>query len=216
VRTSVAGEHVRNAGFYNRTCQHTLSGITMNRPQSHKKYCTSLSALALGLSLTACSNMPMSAPFSQAALPMAVQVPAGHTVALETSATGDITYLCRKKADQTDSVEWGFVGPDAGLKNRMGKDVGKYYGPPATWASTDGSKVTGAQLAVADAGAGNIPLQLVKANPAMGQGQMQGVQYIQRVATRGGVAPSDACNLQKLGQRQVVRYSADYIFWRRL
>ena len=66
--------------------------------------------------------------------------------------------------------------------------VGRHYGPPATWESNDGSKVNSHATGVAPASAGNIPLQLVKANPAMGMGAMQGVTYIQRVATQGGVA----------------------------
>ena len=70
------------------------------------------------------------------------------------------------------------------------------------------------QLAVAPAGAGSIPLQLVKANPAMGMGAMQGVTYIQRVATQGGVAPAAACTATHAGQKQLVKYQADYIFWK--
>jgi len=176
---------------------------------------TPLSLLAIA-SLAACAGMsaPQMAPFSQMSLPDAVKVPAGHTVAMETAAAGDITYECRAKKDMAGQFEWVFVGPDAGLKNRSGKIIGKYYGPPATWENNDGSKVSGAQVAVAPAGAGAIPLQLVKANPAMGAGAMQGVAYIQRVNTLGGVAPASACDAATMGQKQVVKYQADYIFWR--
>jgi hypothetical protein len=176
---------------------------------------TVLSLLAVA-SLAACANMsaPQMAPFSQASLPDAVKVPAGHSVAMETMAAGDITYECRAKKDMAGQFEWVFVGPDAGLKDRKGNAVGKYYGPPATWESNDGSKITGAQVAVAPAGAGNIPSQLVKANPAMGAGAMQGVTYIQRVATQGGVAPAAVCAAAGVGQKQVVKYTADYIFWK--
>ena len=48
----------------------------------------------------------------------------------------------------------------------------------------------------------------------MGMGAMQGVTYIQRVATQGGVAPAAACTAAGVGQKQVVQYEADYIFWR--
>ena len=110
--------------------------------------------------------------------------------------------------------EWAFVGPKAVLNNRSGKMVGSYYGPPATWQAADGSRITGAQLAVAPASAGNIPLQLVKANPAMGAGAMMGISHIQRVATKGGVAPAMACAAANMGQKQVVSYQADYIFYK--
>ena len=151
---------------------------------------------------------------SQDTLPQAVRVPEGHRVALETVGRGEITYECRAKKDMAGAYEWVFVGPEARLMDRSGKDVGRYYGPPATWASNDGSSLTGTQLAVAPGGEGNIPLQLVKANPAMGMGAMQGVSHIQRLATRGGVAPVMACTAGNLGQKSVVKYQADYIFWR--
>ena len=109
---------------------------------------TTLAATA-ALALSACaSNMSAPAmPFSQASLPAAVQVPAGHKVAMETVGVGQITYECRAKKDMAGQFEWVFVGPDARLMDRRGKTVGKYYGPPATWESTDGSKLTATQLA---------------------------------------------------------------------
>ena len=92
--------------------------------------------------------------------------------------------------------------------------VGKYYGGP-TWESNDGSKVTGKQVAVAPGMAGSIPLQLVKADPAMGMGKMQGVSHIQRLNTQGGVAPAMACGMGNKGARQQVAYQADYVFYAR-
>ncbi|WP_431107453.1 DUF3455 domain-containing protein [Variovorax paradoxus] len=176
---------------------------------------TVLATAAVAAGLAACSGMGAKPPmYSQAGLPDAVKVPAGHAVALETVGAGDITYECRAKANMPGQHEWVFVGPDARLMDRAGKQVGKYYGPPATWESMDGSKVTATQVAVAPNGSGNIPHQLVKANPAMGMGAMQGVSYIQRVSTRGGVAPAAACAASNLGEKQVVKYQADYIFYR--
>ncbi len=175
---------------------------------------TSISALAFASAavlLSACSTTPM---YSQDALPPTVQVPAGNSVAMQTVGAGDITYECRVKKDMAGQFEWVFVGPDAVLADRSGKKVGKYYGPPATWEGNDGSKITATQLAVAPAGAGNIPFQLVKANPAVGSGAMTGVTYIQRVATKGGVAPASACGAGNVGSKEVVKYQADYIFWK--
>jgi hypothetical protein len=158
---------------------------------------TSLIAAA-ALALTACASQMGAKPmFSQDGLPDAVKVPAGHKVAMETVGVGEI-----------------FVGPDAKLMDRAGKQVGRYYGPPATWEAMDGSKFTGAQVAVAPAPAGNIPLQLVKANPAMGMGALQGVTYVQRVATVGGVAPAMACGASNTGSKQIVQYRADYILYK--
>ena len=167
------------------------------------------------LTLTACASQMAAAPsFKQDTLPAAVQVPAGPQVFMETVGVGEITYQCRAKKDMAGQFEWVFAGPDAKLLDRAGKQVGKYYGPPATWEANDGSKVTATQLAVAPGGAGNIPLQLVKANPATGAGAMQGVTHIQRVATQGGVAPASACAQANAGTKQIVKYQADYIFWK--
>lgn len=153
------------------------------------------------------------AAFAQAGLPDSIKVPAGHKVALETTGVGEITYECRDKPNAAGQTEWTFVGPKAVLNDRSGKPVGTYFGPPATWQAKDGSKITGTQLAVAPSGAGNLPYQLVKANPAEGKGAMSGVSYIQRVALKGGVAPSTACSAANKGEQAVVSYQADYIFW---
>ena len=174
-----------------------------------------LSLIAAAGLLGACSSMG-SAPMasSQSGLPDTIKVPAGNHLAWETTGTGEITYECRDKANMPGQTEWVFVGPKAVLTDRAGKAVGSYYGPPATWEALDGSKLTATQLAVAPSGAGNLPYQLVKANPATGRGVLEGVSYIQRLATRGGVAPAMACGEGQTGQRQVVKYQADYIFWK--
>lgn len=112
-------------------------------------------------------------------------MPAGNRVALETVGMGDITYQCSAKKDMAGQFEWVFVGLDARLMDRSGNQVGKYYGPPATWEAMDGSRLTATQLAVAPHMAGSIPLQLVKGNPAMGS-----------------------------GARQIVKFQADYIFYK--
>lgn len=176
-----------------------------------------LSLLALA-SLGACSSMspgsmtPMAKVVDNNSLPEAVRVPAGQKQTMATVGAGEITYECRAKKDMAGAFEWAFAGPVATL-SMDGKAVGKYYGGP-TWEANDGSKVTGKQVAVAPGGAGNIALQLVKADPAMGQGAMQGVSYIQRLNTMGGVAPTTVCDAGTAGTRTQVSYRADYVFYR--
>ena len=148
-----------------------------------------LSMIAAAVTLSACVSAPMMMKDDNAALPEAVRVPAGQKVMMSTTGVGEITYECREK-----------------------KAVGKYYAGP-TWEANDGSKVTGKQLAVSPAAPGNIPLQLVKTEPAMGAGAMTGVSYIQRLNTKGGVAPAMACDAMSKGKRQQVAYEADYVFY---
>jgi Protein of unknown function (DUF3455) len=147
-------------------------------------------------------------------LPEPVRAPAGHTAAMTAVGIGELTYECRAKATDASVFEWVFVGPMAKLVDaKTQKEVGKYYGGP-TWESMDGSKVTGKQVAVAPAAPGSIPLQLVKAEPAMGTGAMSGVTYIQRVNTKGGVAPADPCSAATIGAKKTVPYQADYVFYK--
>ena len=42
---------------------------------------------------------------------------------------------------------------------------------------------------------------------------MTGVAYIQRLNTKGGVAPSATCDAASKGRRQQVAYEADYAFY---
>lgn len=196
-------DNVRN------TLSDKATNNAMNRPLPKQPANSITIAALIVLVLSGCATTP----FSQDTLPAAVQVPAGNVVVLEATGVGKITYECRAKKDNA-GFEWVFVGPDAKLTDRGGKPIGRYYGPPATWESSDGSIVTGAQVAVAPAAPGSIPLQLVKANPATGKGGMVGTTFIQRVATKGGVAPSTACDAAAIGKKEIVNYQADYIFYK--
>lgn len=178
-------------------------------------------AAALTLLLSACGSMmpaPMDKPMAtvdNAALPEPVRVPAGEMQKMWTVGSGEITYECRDKKDAAGQYEWAFAGPVATLKDASGKAVGKYYGPPTTWEAMDGSKVGGKQVAVAPNQPGSISLQLVKAEPAVGSGAMQGVTYIQRLKTMGGVAPVAPCAMANKGEKKQVTYQAEYVFYGR-
>ena len=171
-----------------------------------------LSMIAAAIALSACASAPMMMKVDNAALPEPVRVPAGQKLMMSTTGVGEITYECREKKDMAGAHEWAFVAPVATLYSGDKKVVGKYYAGP-TWEAADGSKVTGKQVAVAPASPGNIPLQLVKAEPAMGAGAMTGVSYIQRLNTKGGVAPAMACDAMSKGKREQVAYQADYVFY---
>jgi hypothetical protein len=161
-------------------------------------------ALALAASAQA-QTMMMDAP-------EAVRPPAGAQPAMTWTGTGELTYECRAKPDAAGVHEWTFVGPNATLADAKTRaPMGKYYAGP-TWEAADGSKITGRQVAVAPAAAGNIPFQLVKTDG--GQGAFKDVGYIQRVATKGGAAPAESCGAANAGTRKTVPYSADYVFYK--
>lgn len=171
-------------------------------------------ALCLTAGLAACASAPIAPPaaVNNGSLPEAVRAPADARFLMLTTGVGEITYECRVRADDASQHAWAFVSPVATLYGTDKKVVGKYYAGP-TWEHNDGSRVTGKQVAVSPAAPGNIALQLVKADAPTGSGAMQNVTHIQRLNTKGGVAPQAACGAANLGARQVVSYEADYAFY---
>lgn len=157
----------------------------------------------------------LSAAAFAASEPPAITVPAGNALALTLLGAGDLAYECKAKADMPGVYEWVFAGPIAVLYDKTSKAaVGKYYAGP-TWEANDGSKVGGKQLGVSPSpNAASIPLQLVQAGASSGTGAMSGISFIQRMNTKGGVAPKDACGAANAGVKVMVKYEADYLFYK--
>ena len=168
------------------------------------------------LMMAACSTVPTPPKaYSQDLLPQNIRVPAGHQVALETTAVGVLNYECKANMPTAGTIGWVLVSPKADLLDRTGKNVAAYTGPPATWAHVDGSAVIGTQIAIApQLGGTNIPLQLASGKGAAGPGMLQNVTYIQRIKTKGGQDFSKACTQADLGDKLTLPYQADYIFWK--
>lgn len=43
---------------------------------------------------------------------------------------------------------------------------------------------------------------------------MSGITFIQRMDTKGGVAPKVACGASNAGAKMMVKYEADYLFYK--
>jgi hypothetical protein len=167
------------------------------------------------LLLAACAGNPVSKSFDQSSLPPAVHVPPGHKVAVTLAGRGEMVYECRPLGSGTGRYGWIFMRPETKLLDGGGNQVGRYFGTPATWDYWAGSRLTGTEVATAPSGDGNLPFQLVKADPAAGSpGALTGTTYIQRVNIQGGVAPTAPCEWINVGQTQMMKYQADYIFYR--
>jgi hypothetical protein len=152
-------------------------------------------ALVLGGAATA------SATPAPAKVPDAIKVPAGNHATATYAAEGVQIYGC------TDGA-WTLVQPAAVL-SRHGRAVALHSKGPVWTSTVDGSTVGAAAVANApqpDA----IPQLLLKANLNSGDGVFGQVTFIQRLNTRGGVAPAGTC---VAGAQTAVRYSADYAFW---
>ncbi len=54
----------------------------------------------------------------------------------------------------------------------------------------------------------------MKADPSTGNGAMTGVTFIQRLETKGGVAPAATCDAASKDARQQVACQAKYVFYK--
>jgi Protein of unknown function (DUF3455) len=131
--------------------------------------------------------------------------PAGNeSLSMIVPAKGDQIYECR-------DAKWVFVAPEAELFDAAGKKIGRHYAGPH-WEAADGSRIVGAVRERADAPtAGAIPWLLLSAKSVGPEGAFSKVTSIQRVATKGGVAPAGDCS--QAGAKARVPYTADYYFF---
>ena|ERR1044072_2222511 len=112
-----------------------------------------------------------------------------------------------------DGLSWVFVEPIATLfanSNYNGK-VGKHYVGP-TWESNSGSKVVGARMYGCQPDTTAIPWLLLEAVSTSGPGIYSSVTYIQRVNTKGGLAPAGPGSF--IGETVQIPYTAEYYFYR--
>ncbi|SEP71706.1 Protein of unknown function [Lentzea xinjiangensis] len=164
---------------------------------------TALLGLAAGAAGSTAAPTPAVMNGGDAQVAPAVQVPAGHKVVAKLQAKGVQTYTCAAGA-------WKGLEPAATLSDRLGRAVGLHSRGPI-WVSTlDGSAVEAAPVDGArNDVAGAVPELLLKAKSTRGEGVFAGVTYVQRLATKGGVAPAGGC---QEGAQTSVRYEALYTF----
>jgi hypothetical protein len=141
-------------------------------------------------------------------LPPTLNPPPGERLSFQVHATGDQIYVCRQGT-------WIFQAPEAKLVDAAERQVGKHFGGP-TWESTDGSQVKGKLVTSAPAPDPDaIPWLLLTAAEHHGSGVMTSVTSIQRVHTKAGKAPKDACDAAREGAEARSPYKADYLFYAR-
>jgi hypothetical protein len=162
-----------------------------------------LLVLALAATSLAITAVPSLAA-RQDRVPEDLRVPDGHRLVLSALGRGVQVYDCPAGA-------WVLREPAAAIL-RGERTVAIHYAGP-TWQSVkDGSKVivTGARVEVkAPHPERDIPWLLLPTT-GTGPGLFGEVRYIQRLATRGGVAPTGAC---QAGASLGVPYHATYNFW---
>jgi hypothetical protein len=167
-------------------------------------------------------------PIPIVTIPTAIEVPAGNVVKFRVHATGTQTYTCQAMTPATDggasdggadagatTYAWSAASvPAADLSDENNVKVGMHYAGP-TWMSTDGSDVVGVKEAASPGTtATDIPWLRLKAASHMGAGVMADVTYVQRVNTKGGVAPATGCDAAHVDMKTSVAYTADYWFYK--
>ena len=148
-------------------------------------------------------------------IPEVLAPASGEALAMSVGARGAQLYECRARriGSAVTGYEWTFVAPEAELFDAAGHSVG-IHGAGPMWQASDGSKVFATLKARADAPERNaIPWLLLVARNAGPDGAFSRVTSIQRVNTRGGVAPDEGCRYDSVGAKARVPYTADYIFY---
>jgi hypothetical protein len=145
-------------------------------------------------------------------LPDKIKAPAGEEIVLTARASGSQIYVCQ--ADANGKLGWTLKAPEAELRNDQGAVIGRHYAGP-TWKLNDGSEVTGKAAARSDSpDADSIPWLLVTVTGHAGDGTLSRVTTIQRIHTKGGVAPAaGTCNVDRQGSESKSSYTADYYFY---
>ncbi|GHE60441.1 DUF3455 domain-containing protein [Streptomyces capitiformicae] len=137
--------------------------------------------------------------------PPALKVPDGNRLTSVLAAEGVQTYSC--------TGVWKLLEPAATLwakKDPSLRTVALHSRGPVRVSTVDGSAVNAAAIANSPK-PGTIPELLLQATATRGTGILGGVSYIQRLDTRGGVAPTTACG----GTEQIsVPCSAVYAFYK--
>ena len=164
---------------------------------------TTLLGVGVGVAGSTAAPIPAVMDGIDAQVAPAVQVPSGNKVVAKFYAKGVQTYTCTTGA-------WKGLEPAATLADRLGRAVALHSRGPIWVSTVDGSAVEAAPVDGArNEVAGAVPELLLKAKSTRGKGVFAGVTYVQRLATRGGVAPAGAC---QEGDQTSVHYEALYTF----
>ena len=135
-----------------------------------------------------------------------IAVPAGHGVAFHAYALGVQIY-------KWDGATWTFVGPEADLyasAKYRGRVATHYAGP--IWESNSGSLVVGSAALPCNVDATAIPWLRLTAASSSGPGIFDGVTYMHRTKTVGGMRPTTPGTT--IDQEARIPYTAEYYFYK--
>jgi len=189
--------------------------MTRNSAIAHAALC------AAALLLSACTTTPLPPDTPGATAPGAlleppalgwfsnIKVPEGSQPVLRLAARGVQIFRCEQR---NAAYNWGYRLPEAELIDDRGVVVAR-HGVDFSFEHTDGSRLLG-KVQASDSAPGNDNLPwLLLSMRSFGEGAFKGVEYVQRMNTRGGMPPA-RCEAKQSNQLLRVDFSAEFIFYR--
>lgn len=145
-------------------------------------------------------------------LPAGLRVYPGAILDDVLTARGQAVYECNRGST---GLSWDFQGVESALADSTGKRIGTAT-PGGYFMADDGSYVVTRVDATASMGQDKLPwarlVARLDAGRQTGEGRFGRTQLIQRVSTKGGVAPDGACAVE--GAMLYVPYDATYLVYR--
>jgi len=161
-------------------------------------------------------------------VPTGLEVDAPNEAFLLGRGVGTQNYICQPAAS-LGRVAWTLFTPQATLFSDEREQLITHFASPnpdeggvvrVTWEdSQDTSTVWAQAIAMATVNSNAIPwvkLQVVGTQDGPNGGKtLSGTTFIQRLNTKGGLAPKTGCDTPKdIGGKRFVPYTADYFFYR--
>jgi hypothetical protein len=147
---------------------------------------------------------------AESSVPKALLPPQGQVLILHLEGKGKQIYTCQSAGGV---YAWKLKAPDAKLFRQNGELAGRHFAGPA-WEASDGSRITGKLVAsVPSPDSNSIPWLLLSVTSHDGAGIMSKVQSVQRLETKGGIAPATGCSASNENHETPVPYEAAYYFY---
>ena len=147
-------------------------------------------------------------------VPDSLQVPPVNKLIMHAFASGVQIYKVTQSVTDPNVYLWSFVAPSATLYYDANYSliIGTHYVGP-TWETKSGSTVVGSVQVKSVQDITAVPWLLLGAVSNSPMGFFKKVNYIQRLNTVGGIAPTTGADADHLGQQDSIYYTADYYFY---
>lgn len=150
-------------------------------------------------------------------VPAALKTNANEILVASYYGIGTQNYEAQADPVNPSQAKWVFIEPIANLYDAKGKLIILHSKGPLWQCIADGSTVTGSAIVSvpAEVPSQNIPQLLLSNKTNTGNGLFTNVNLIQRLDTKGGIAPTTPPTIAMIGTIIKVPYSALYNFYKK-